>query len=144
MTDVRPQRISSKPVPIPSRSSQRFWDGCREGQLLIPQCQTCQHLFFYPRVLCPRCGSTDLGWVPSTGRGTVYTHTTIRMSFWGDAFADDVPYNVSYIELDEGVRIVSNVVGVPPDEVRVGMPVQVEFVAREDYQIPIFRPVGNR
>lgn len=143
MTDHRPQRISTKPVPEPSVSSRAFWDGCAQRRLLIPECRACGHLFFFPRVLCPHCGSQDLGWREATGRGHVYTHTTVRMSFWGDAFADDVPYNVSYVELEEGVRIVSSVVGVPPQEVTIGMPVTVDFEPREEYFIPVFRPAPD-
>ncbi|HEX7163662.1 MAG TPA: Zn-ribbon domain-containing OB-fold protein [Trebonia sp.] len=140
---AKPQRISTKPVPEPTRASRPFWEGCKRGELLLPVCGACGRTFFYPRILCPYCGSDDIGWRSATGRGTVYTHTTVRMSFWGDAFADDIPYNVSFIELDEGVRIVSAVVGIPAEEVRIGMPVAVEFEPRGDYAIPVFRPVGD-
>jgi len=138
----KPQRISTKPTPEPSKASRPFWDGCARRQLLLPRCGACENVFFYPRILCPRCASEDIGWIEASGRGTVFTHTTVRMSFWGDAFVDDIPYNVSFIELDEGLRIVSTVVGLPAEEVTIGLPVTVDFEPRGDYLIPVFRPIG--
>jgi uncharacterized OB-fold protein len=98
----------------------------------------------YPRVLCPACGSGDLGWRDASGFGKVYSHTTVRMSFWGDAYADDIPYGVAVIELDEGVRIVSSVADVDPADVRIGLPVKVGFEPRGEYAIPVFRPAGGQ
>jgi hypothetical protein len=139
--DPRPQRVEGKPIPKPSAVSQPFWDACNKGTLVIPECQACHQRFFYPRLLCPRCGEMSFDWIECSGFGSVWSFTTMRMSFWGDAFADDVPYNVSWIKLDEGVRIISNVIGISCDEVRIGSRVHVEFEEQDGFMLPKFRPI---
>ena len=143
MSDDRPQRISSKPAPFLTKVTEPFWSACIRDELVIPECASCGHRFFYPRLLCPRCLGEDFKWIECSGLGTVWSTTTVRMSFWGDAFAADVPYNVSWIMLDEGVKIVSNVIGQDVDKVRIGLKVRVEFEQREAFKIPVFRPVGD-
>lgn len=143
MSDERPQRIGSKPVPFATSVTEPFWSACQRRELVIPECRNCAHRFFYPRLLCPRCGEDMFDWITCSGLGTVWSTTTVRMSFWGDAFADDVPYNVSWVELDEGIKMVTNVIGVDVAEVRIGMKVRVEFEDREEFKIPVFRPVTD-
>ncbi|MHA6797019.1 Zn-ribbon domain-containing OB-fold protein [Pseudonocardia bannensis] len=138
MSGTAPQRMAGKPVPEPSVTSRPFWEGCAAGELRLPRCRACDGVHFYPRSACPACGGTDLDWVRSAGTGTVYATTVVHRSFWGDAWADDVPYNVAMIELDEGVRMVSAVVGVPADQVHIGMRVGVTFVPRGDTHLPFF------
>jgi hypothetical protein len=119
----------AKPLPRPSSATVPFWDGCRCGELRLPFCRACGRPHFFPRNLCPHCLATDLEWRVSGGRGSVWSFSTVRLSFWGKAFDDDVPYVVAMVELEEGVRILSNVVGCRPEEVHIGMPVRVTFDA---------------
>jgi uncharacterized OB-fold protein len=140
MTAPRPQRLAAKPEPRPSVTSQPFWTGCAAGELRLPRCRACGTVHFYPRPACPGCGGDDLEWIVASGRGTVHSTTVVHRSFWGDAWAADVPYEVALIRLDEGVQLVSTVIGVPPGDVHIGMRVTVEFEPRGESWLPVFRP----
>ena len=131
----------TKPLPRPTRATQPFWDGCRRGALVLPWCRACGAAHFFPRDFCPRCLSAELEWRPVSGRGRVWSHSTVRLSFWGRAFDDALPYVVVIVELDEGVRLVSNVVGCLPEQVHIGLPVEVVFDAvTPEVTLPRFRP----
>jgi len=131
----------TKPLPRPSAATKPFWDGCREGVLRLPWCRDCGRPHFFPRSLCPHCLGIDLEWRAASGRGRVWSHSTVRLSFWGKAFDDSLPYVVAMIDLEEGVRILSNVVGCGPADVVIGMPVTVTFDAvTPDVTLPRFRP----
>lgn len=93
-----------------------FWKALGDGRIVLPRCETCKRLHFYPRVVCPLCHSTALEWVEASGRAEVYTTTTVRRP--ADQGGD---YNLAIIELEEGVRLMSRVEGVAPDTVRIGM-----------------------
>jgi len=131
----------TKPLPRPSAATRSFWDGCREGVLRLPWCRDCGRPHFFPRSLCPHCLGVDLEWRTASGRGRVWSHSTVRLSFWGKAFDESLPYVVAMIDLEEGVRILSNVVDVSPEDVTIGMPVTVTFDAvTPDITLPRFRP----
>lgn len=131
----------TKPLPDITDSTRPYWDGCKAKKLLLPKCKTCGKTFFFPNHFCPTCLSEDLAWIESSGKGAVHTFTII----WrppSDAFAADVPYVVAIIDLEEGPRMMSNIIGIPPDQVRVGMPVKVVFEeVTENVTLPKFRPV---
>ena len=93
--------------------------------LLLVRCNACQTVIWYPRPHCPECGSHDVSWFEATGHGTVYSRTITRSS--GGAWKSATPFVLAYIELDEGPRIISNVVGCDPDTVHIGMSVRVVF-----------------
>lgn len=132
----------ARPLPRPSAATKPFWDGCREAVLRLPWCRACGRPHFFPRSLCPFCLGTGLEWRPASGRGRVWSHSTVRLSFWGKAFDDSLPYVVAMVELEEGVRMLSNVVGCAPEEVRIGMPVAVTFdPVTPEVTLPRFRPV---
>jgi uncharacterized OB-fold protein len=103
----------------------------REGVLAFQRCGGCRDAVFFPRVLCPACGSDDLSWEESSGGGTVYSVTSLH-----PRGADS--YNVSLIDLDDGFRMMSNVVGIPASEVAIGMRVQAQITARDDEVLPLF------
>lgn len=120
-----------------------FWANLKKHQLTAQHCSACGNFFrFPPQALCPRCLSSDYKWVSLSGKGIVYSHVTYRRA-WHPAYQDKVPYNVSLIETDEGVRMVSNVVDCRPEEVFIGMPVEVLYEDFEDYTLPKFRPVKS-
>jgi len=130
-------------LPVSDLETQEYWDATAQGKLLIKHCNACDRDFFYPRAHCPRCWSTDTAWKEASGLGTIYTFTTIHQNDL-PPFRDRVPYVIAIIELDEGVRMTSNIEGIEPDAVRCGMPVQVSF--REEQRdegsvfLPVFRP----
>jgi uncharacterized OB-fold protein len=134
------------PLPVPGLDddpvTRPFWDAVEQGRLLLERCSGCQAVIWYPRGFCPRCGSTATDWIEASGRGTVYSYTVARRSF--GAFARLTPYVIAYIDLAEGPRILSNVVGVEPDDVAIGLP--VELVAEKPEGSPAvyrFRPASG-
>jgi uncharacterized OB-fold protein len=131
-----------KPAPEPTADSAYFWERCRAGQLVLQRCAACGRVQFYPRALCTGCLSAELGWVPSTGRGEVHSFTTVFRAPT-PAFQNETPYVVAVIELPEGVRLISRVVGCAPERVAIGMPVEVVFEEiSAAISLPQFRPVG--
>ncbi len=119
-------RPANPPRPRPSEDSAAFWEATAEGRLLLQRCAACGHTIFYPRVNCSACGSTDLSAIEASGRGTVYTYTIARRPTH-PAFAEACPYVVAVVELEEGPRLTTNIVGCDPDDVTIGMPVDLTF-----------------
>jgi uncharacterized OB-fold protein len=110
-------------------------EGTAIGELRFQRCRACEAVIFYPRVLCPGCGGTDLAWERSDGRGVVYSTTTVRRR--------DGDYDVSLIDLDDGFRMMSTVLG-EPDEVRIGERVVVDFVELQGRPAVVFRKESDR
>jgi hypothetical protein len=121
-----------------------FWEATREGHLLMQWCTACNRAIFYPRSFCPVCGATDssLEWRPSSGRATVYAMTIEQKpAASGATFSGGEPYVVALVELEEGVRMMTNVVGCPPEDVTIGMAVTVTWEPLSDgRQLPLFTP----
>ena len=115
-----------KPLPIPDVVSKEFWEAARRHEFVIQHCRTCSRYIFYPRVLCPRCLSSNLEWVKSSGKGRVFSYTVIYQAAH-PAFKSDVPYVYAIVGLDEGPRMATNIVGCNSEEVKVGMPVTIVF-----------------
>ena len=131
---------ADKLQPTPTPESAAYWEACNEGRLVIQRCGACGHHQFYPRLLCTRCMSGDLGWHEASGQGRVKSFTIIRRPVT-EAYADDVPYVVALIELAEGPTMMSNVVDCDPETVAIGMAVGVDFERRtEELAVPVFRP----
>jgi uncharacterized OB-fold protein len=132
-----------KPLPQPSHESQPFWDAAREHRLTYQRCSACGTRVFYPRDVCtgPMCfGVGTLEWVEASGKGWVYSFT-ISYQPAHPAFADDVPYVLAIIELDEGIRMNSNVVGIAPEDVKIGMRVEVVWDdVTPEFTLPKFQP----
>ena len=119
--------MSSLPAMPPNvtMETEEFWKATAEGKLLLKRCDACATVIWYPRGICPMCGSLETSWFEATGRGTIYTYTIVHkpMGPW----APHVPYVTAYVELEEGPRVMTNVVDVDPAEVEVGMAVEVVF-----------------
>jgi len=131
--------LRGMPAPVPDLDTQPFWDGCQEERFLVPECTACGTRRWPPGPMCPACQGTDTRWLGSTGRGTVYSWLVVHHPV-NPALADQVPYVVAMIDLEEGVRVVGNVEGCEPDSVRAGMPVEVVFERHEGGMlIPNFR-----
>jgi len=124
--------------------TQPYWDATAEGKLLIKHCNACGRDFFYPRSHCPRCWSSDTRWKEASGRGTVYTFTIVRQNDL-PPFKERLPYVVAIVELEEGVRLTTNIEGCAPEDVRCDMAVNVTF--REEQRdngsvfLPVFQPL---
>ena len=131
-------------LPVADLETAPYWEGTKHGKLLIKSCRSCKNAYFYPRNHCPRCWSTDTEWMEASGRGTVYTFTVVYQNDL-PPFRDRLPYVVAIVELDEGVRMTSNIEGIDPEQVVCGMPVQVAFREEprgdETIALPVFRPV---
>ena len=131
----------NRPRPAVNLDNTFFFEGAKEHKLLIQKCSSCGALRHPPGPMCPQCQSLDWDTVEASGKGTVYSFVT---NHYPQVPSFDYPLNVSLIELEEGVRLIANVIGVEADAVEIGMAVEVEFVEHdEDLTLPAFRPVGG-
>ncbi|MEW5980124.1 MAG: Zn-ribbon domain-containing OB-fold protein [Acidobacteriota bacterium] len=136
-------REYAKPLPKPTPWSKPFWAGCREGKLLVQLCGECGKHIFYPKLFCPFCLSRNISWVPSSGKGKIYSYTVVH-AYQPTEFSQDVPYVIAVITLDEGVRMMSNIVDCSPEEVRCELSVQVVFEqVTDEFTLPKFRLIKN-
>ena len=131
--------MSGKPVPRVDASSAPYWQGNADGRLLLQRCTECDHVQFYPRLVCTACGGRELAWTESSGRGAVRTFTVIRRAV-SPAFEADVPYVVALIALDEGPTMMTNLVDCDPNAVSIGQRVRVVFERRGEVVLPQFTP----
>lgn len=114
----------------------QFWEASAQGRFLLPRCRSCEHCHWHPRAICPFCGLMDIDWIEATGNGEVYSFSIIRRR-------DQAAYVLAYIEVEEGVQLMSNIVGCDPDRVHIGMPVKVAFTVTEDGRwVPVFGPTS--
>jgi uncharacterized protein len=131
----RPARIE----PPVTDASAPFWDATRESRLVLPWCVECERAFWFPREVCPRCLGSAVEWRPSPGRGVVYSFTVEHKPVQLTAVFGDDPYTIALVELDEGVRMMSNIVGVEPADVEVGLAVEVMWEPLSDGRhLPLF------
>jgi uncharacterized OB-fold protein len=143
------------PLPQPDPATQPYWDSLRAHAMRLPWCLTCDRAFFYPRPHCPRCLGAVLEWRPVGGRGTLYSFTVVHRApppqpaapgTAGTAtgpWAGAVPYVVALVDLEEGVRLMANLVGVAPDAatLRIGAPLELEYAdVSPEVTLPRFRP----
>jgi len=139
--EVVRDREWKKPMPKPDAVSAPWWAAAAEGRLLYQECPACGHRQFYPRPVCTACGA-DPEWAEASGRGVVHTFTVVRQ-YGQPPFKDELPYVVAMIELEEGVRMLSNVTDCDAESVHVGMPVEAYAVAAADeVAVPFWRPIA--
>jgi uncharacterized OB-fold protein len=132
--------MPDKPIPPVDPWAEPFWAGTRERKLVIQRCTDCEKHIFYPRIGCPFCSSDKLDWIEASGRGTVYSHTLVQNNP-SSAFMEDLPFMIAIVELEEGVRMMTNIVDYDPEEVHCGMPVEVTFERLTDeITLPKFKP----
>lgn len=133
----------AKPIPTLRGEEKTYFEEAKAGRLVYQECRGCRSAIFYPRVVCPSCMSEDLEFVPSSGRGTIYSYTTLYRA-GHPAFAEEVPYTIVLVDLDEGVRLIADLVDSAPEDVAVGLRVDVLFDAvTEDFTVPRFRLAGE-
>jgi len=133
-------RAIEKPVPVVNPWAKPFWEATNKKKLVYQHCNSCNKNIFYPRIACPSCFSDDLKWVEASGKGKVYTYTVVESNA-PSAFVDDMPYVVAIIKLDEGIQLLSNIVGCDPHHVACEMRVEVVFERiNDEFVLPKFRP----
>jgi len=129
-----------KPLPKPNADNQPFWDGCKQHQLCFQKCRSCGHIRWPASIICPKCFSSDTEWMVTSGKGKLYTYAVFHQVYH-KGFEKDVPYVTAIVELNEGPRLLTNMVGCRPDELRCDMPVEVAW---EDipggFSLPKFKP----
>jgi uncharacterized OB-fold protein len=120
------EMISQRPLPAITELTGPFWSAAKERRLLLQRCDDCQAYRFPPEVACVRCGSRRTTWTPVSGRATLYTWTIAHPPLL-PFFAERAPWPVVSVQLDEGPRMVTNLVDVAPEQYEAGLPLQVDF-----------------
>lgn len=130
-----------KPVPQPTPETQPFWNGTCAEQLWIQRCSGCTRHFFYPRSQSPYCASANVEWVKATGRATLYSYV-INYRAAAPGVEDDGPYPIAVVQLEEGPRMMSTIVGAKPtpEALALDMPLEVVFERCGDINLPVFHP----
>lgn len=144
MRRIDPSEAHVKPLPTPDADSQAYWDGLKDGRLLLQHCRACGHVQLYQQAMCRRCMGTALVHRPASGRATVHSFSVVHRAP-GPAFKKDTPYAVLLVELEEGPRMISSLVDGDPMAVDFDMPVELVCVAAGgDAVLPRFRPAGRQ
>jgi uncharacterized OB-fold protein len=134
-----------KPLPQIAAEAKPFWDAAAQQKLVMQRCQDCHAWVWTPRPACFECGSSRVEWTPLSGRGEIYSFTVIRQVVGraaSKAFEPDVPYVVAWVDLEEGPRMISNVIDCPVEEVELGLKVSVAFEQQSpEIWLPKFKPI---
>ena len=135
--------MADKHVPQPTPNTQPYFDYAARGELRIQRCEDCGHCFFYPRTACPMCSSERLEWMLCSGRATLHTYLINNRPAVG--FEEETPYAIAVVQLEEGPRMMTNVVGVPqtPEHLVLDMELEVVFDKHGDVTVPKFTPAGR-
>lgn len=132
----------TKPLPGTDEENKPFWDYCKQHELRMQKCLQCGKIRYPVSPICPHCLHLESEWVKLSGKGRVYSFTIVRRAAH-PGFAGEVPYTVAIIETEEGTRLISNVVGCKPEDVKVDMPVEVIFEdITEEFALPKFKPAA--
>jgi uncharacterized OB-fold protein len=144
MTTPAPsQPVLPAPSPAVNPETREFWAATADGRLLLKRCLDCGTVIWYPRTICPECASLRTEWMEAAGRGRIYSYTVNHRG--EGAYQGSPPFVLAYVELDEGPRMMTNIVGADPAELAVGLPVEVVFHDTGDGSaLPRFRPLPAR
>jgi len=135
---------NQKPIPVIQPWTREFWKATKKGKLLIQQCQDCNANIFFPKKVCPECWSGNLGWQEASGKAQVYTFTTM-LDMVEPIFMGDLPYMIAMVELDEGIRMTTRIVNCNPDDLEIGMNVEVVFEeVSPECSLPMFQPADEK
>jgi uncharacterized protein len=129
-----------KARPVPTPDTQPFWDGVNAGRLMMQRCSRCSEFYFYPRDYCPQCLSDEVTWQRLSGRGRLYSYVICHVAAPG--FATELPYAIAIVELEEGPRMMANIVGVDitPQNLVLDMALMVTFREQDELVLPQFTP----
>lgn len=135
-------RSYDKPLPRITPDNRPHWEAAKRHELALPRCDDCQRFYWTPGPVCPFCFGDNLSWATVSGRGTVSTFVVYHRA-WFTSFKDDLPYAVVQVELEEGPRLTSNLVEIPPEDITIGMPVEVTFDdVTDEITLPKFKRRG--
>jgi uncharacterized OB-fold protein len=109
--------------PSSGRETKAFWEALNEGRFVLPRCDRCREVIWYPRQFCPFCHTMGVSWSDASGRGTIYSFTVVRQAF--GEWKGSVPYVIAYVELLEGPRVLTNVVECDPETIAIGDEVEL-------------------
>jgi uncharacterized OB-fold protein len=142
-SSIAPQQGYAKPLPAIDEENKPFWEYAKKHELRMQKCPQCGQIYYPPSSLCPNCHSWEKAeWTKLSGKGTVYSFIVARRAT-NPAFAKEVPYVVAIVETNEGGRLISNVIGCKPEDVKVGMAVEVVFEdVTDEISLPKFKPVA--
>ncbi len=136
----KPAAMPPRPLPVADEDTKPFWEYAKKHELRVQKCKLCGKLHYPPSAICPHCMHMESEWVKLSGKAQVYSFIIVRRQYH-PAFAKDLPYTVAIIETDEGIRLLSNVVGCKPEDVKVGMKVEVTFDdISPEFALPKFKP----
>jgi uncharacterized OB-fold protein len=146
MTDAStpaPAPKRQKPTPVVTPETQQFWDAAQDEELQIQRCNTCLKHYFYPRPFCPHCFSWDVAWVRVSGRATLHSYVINHRPMPG--WEDEAPYAIAQVELEEGPRLMTSIVGIPntPEDLVLDMALEVCFEDQSGMKVPKFRPASS-
>jgi uncharacterized protein len=126
MPQERDKKRYAKPLPHIDEESRPWWEATQRHELYIQKCRDCGDLRFHPRTLCTNCQSSNTEWVKCKGTGHIYTFTVTNQN-GASGFRDSLPYVLAWVQLDEGVKLMTNIVDCPPEQVKIDMPVEAVF-----------------
>ena len=135
--------MPKRPLLQPTPETAEFWAGAKRHELRIQRCNTCGKAYFFPRPFCPFCSSGDVAWFTASGKGKLYSYVINHRAAYG--FQDYAPYVIAVVQLDEGPRMMTNIVGVPPapENLPIDLPVEVTWEEQDaEITLPLFRPRG--
>jgi uncharacterized OB-fold protein len=137
MTDT----LFPAPTPTINPETEPFWEGASRGVLLLPKCLHCRRVIWYPKTFCSECGTIGVDWHEASGKGEIYSYTIMHAKRAAGPYADVVPYVIAVVELDEGPRLMTNIVDTDPESLMVGQKVRVVFHPTENgTALPRFTP----
>lgn len=125
-----PPKGRPRPLPTPTNFTRPYWEAAHRGRFVLQTCRACGTSQYFPRPVCMRCMSRDLEWREASGRGVIYSFTITRLP--PEGFEGRGPYVIASVEVPEGTRIMTQIVGCAPEEVRIGMPVRATFERLND------------
>jgi uncharacterized OB-fold protein len=135
--------MTERPLPAATPETRHFWEGAKIGELRLQKCTACSHVYFPPRPFCPKCASRDIKVFKASGRATLYSYVIHHRAVPGFT----PPYSIAVVELEEGPRMMTNIVDVEqtPQALQLDMPLEVVFHAMNDeISLPLFRPSGSK
>ena len=132
-----------KPAPVVTPETKPYWDAAQDEQLQIQRCNTCGKHYFYPRPFCPNCFSEDVEWTVVSGRATLHSYVINHRPMPG--WEDEAPYAIAQVELEEGPRLMTSIVGIPntPEALVLDMALEVTFEDQNGMKVPKFKPAGS-
>jgi uncharacterized OB-fold protein len=129
---------ATRPLPNPDALTKPYWEGAKLRRLMVPRCDDCNQWHFYPRSVCPHCGSAKITWHQASGEGVVYSFTQVHRAP-SPAFEASMPYVVAVVALKEGPHLMSEIASEGIADVQIDAPVTVDFIKEGDTTLPVFR-----